>query len=870
MNGSNSIEDSKHFDASRFTTEEKLALCGGADLWHLRAIPAVSPSVKKGETSIRLSDGPHGLRKPLNDLTLQESHPATCFPSTCATACSWNVDLIKCMGRALAKECEYNDVQVLLGPGVNLKRSPLGDPLLTGLLARAYIAGVQHSGSVAACIKHFCANNQESTRMVVDAIIDERTLRELYLPAFEMSICPPDGGNSNRDSPKLVMAAYNKVNGVYCCEHKYLLQSILRDEWKFSGIVVSDWGAVNDRIESLRVGMDLEMPGTFKKGVFDQEVLECVKSENSDSQQLFEEHDQLARKIARECIVLLQNKDNLLPLSRMKNIALIGDFAKDSPRYQAMGSAHVTPTKITSVYAAMKSFLFKNRENDIETQQIKIEENETIPFARGYDIDDEGGEIEQHLIDEAVEIAQQPGVDVVVLCVGLPEIMESEGFDRMHMHLPRQHIALVEAVARVHQNVVVVLSNGGIVEVPQSFVGGAKSILEGFLLGQNGGEALVDVLFGVSSPSGKLPETIPTRGGEVPSSKYFPGTKERVEYREGLDVGYRYFDTAKIPVRFPFGHGLQYSNFHYSNLVVDIDQDEENYKLVVVSMDVENIGRANKDGSPLFSKPVMEVIQLYIRPIHSSVYRPYHELKSFSKIELALGEKKSVYFALNERCFSYYDIGLRDWIVEESTLFEIQVGASSRDIRLTELIGFETGRKPSQIAKESYLPVVAEGEASVDSVHAVPKRFHVDEEQFGKRFVVDGATAHEFPVSVGNCGDPAVQHPNGKQPICRNTLLSDAASVSWIAYTLQLISLTVASTKVKKGPTKKRECRMIRANVENLPLRGLVIFSKGHFSFRQLDFLILVMNGFWAAALANITSYICGLVFSNKQKQKSK
>lgn len=908
--GSSSTKNGKHFDASQFTTEEKLSLCGGADMWNLRAVPVASPSVSNGRMSICLSDGPHGLRKPLNNLTLQEAHPATCFPSACATACSWNVDLMERMGQALANECEYYDVQVLLGPGINLKRNPLGgrnheyfseDPLLTGLLGKGYIAGVQESGSVAACIKHFCANNQESARMVVNAVVDERTLRELYLPAFEMSICCQDGGDGNRNVPKLVMAAYNKVNGAYCCEHKHLLQSILRDEWKFSGVVVSDWGAVDDRVESLRAGMDLEMPGTFKRGVFDQEVLNTLRKDpknssrdietavnnsasriadliagfdqdrdhvektdhrcgKSDSQRLFDDHDRLARTIAQECIVMLQNQDNFLPLPIEKNIALIGDFAKNSPRYQGMGSAHVTPTKITGVYSAMESFLFENNEEDIEKQKTRVDDDSTMSFARGYNADAEGDEIQQNLIDEAVEVAKQPGVDAVIICVGLPEIMESEGFDRRHMRLPQQHIALVEAVTRVHQNVVVVLSNGGIVEIPQSFVDGAKSILDGFLLGQAGGHALVDVIFGVVSPSGKLPETIPLRAEEdVPSSAYFPGTKETVEYREGLDVGYRYFDTANIPVRFPFGHGLQYANFHYSNLRVDIQQDNANSKRVVVSLDVENIGCANEYASSLFSKPVMEAIQVYIRPIHSSVYRPRHELKSFSKIELSLGERKSAQFTLDERSFSYYDIGLRDWVVEKSILFEIEVGASSRDIRLRETIQFQTGGDPSQMAKESYPPVILKEQVPAVDIISGPKSFVVDDETFTKRFAKGGATNDSpAPISPGHGCDLTKR----KIVFSRNTLLDDAANSSWIAAIIMFVTLKVAATEVKNGPTKRRELRMIRANVENLPLRGLVIFSQGNMSFKLLDFLILIMNGHWTA--------VCTYFFKSNTMRSSK
>ena len=615
-----------------------------------------------------------------------------------------------------------------------------------------------------------------------------------------------------------------------------------------------------DRVVRLIAGLDKD-----KDDANDEEKTDDNQG-NCDAKNLFDNHDQLARTIAQECIVMLQNRDNLLPLSKNetnKKIALIGDFAKISPRYQGMGSAHVTPTKVTSVYSAMESLLFDNNDidikddDDVENQKFIdgngkddfIRNEVVIPFAQGYDVDADDDEIEQSLIDEAVNVAKQPDVDVVILCVGLPEIMESEGFDRKHIRLPQQHITLVEAVARVHSNVVVVLSNGGIVEIPQSFVDGAKSILDGFLLGQAGGHALVDVLFGIVSPSGKLPETIPMQAErDIPSSEYFPGTKDTVEYREGLDIGYRYFDTVNIPVRFPFGHGLQYTNFEYSNLRVDIQQDDSNTKRVVVSLDIQNIGCDNEvsSSSSSFSKPVMEVIQVYIRPIQSTVYRPYHELKSFCKVELSLGETKTAEFTLDARSFAYYDIGMRDWVVEKPTPFEIEVGASSRDIRLRETIQFQTGRNASQLAQHSYPPIIVHNKASAGNIVPGPKSFVVDDDVFAKRFAKDDAMSSSLTITVSSKQQQQQQQP--ENIITRNTLLLDAAKSSWIASILLFFSLKVATQEVKEGPTKKRELRMIHANVENVPLRGLVIFSQGRFSFKLLDFLILNMNGkYWTA-----------------------
>ena len=907
-------EDS--FDLLEFSTEEKLSWLGGYDLWNLRAIPGITPSndctsssgrignkstpllsfrsttsTLKPSTSLCLSDGPHGLRKPLNDLTLQEAHPATCFPSACSTACSWNPKLLEIMGRALAKECNYYGVQVLLGPGVNIKRHPCGgrnheyfseDPYLAGILAKSYIGGVQESGSVGACIKHFCLNNQESKRFVVDVVVDERTMREIYLPAFEHALCDSD----KKCVPKLVMGAYNKVNGVYCCQNKYLLGQILRDEWKYDGVVVSDWGAVLDRKASLKAGMDLEMPGTPSGGAFDNEVLEECQSErntisqsiendeeqpivtsssrnnsnseletaiddcanrvvqlitdlqppsddpelvstNADSKKLFAENNRLAREIASECIVLLQNNDNYLPLSRdaifsnsMDNkpkIGIIGAFAKDSPRYQGMGSAHVTPASITTFYEAMCT----------EASTFSAENNRELPFAKGYDPDVDGDEIEQPLIDEAVELAKKV-TDAIVVCIGLPEIAESEGFDRAHCRLPQQHIALVEALTNVHPNIVVVLSNGGIVEIPQFFVDKAQAIVDGFLLGQAGGAALADILLGDISPSGKLPETMPISPDVVvPSAKYFPGAQQRVEYREGLDVGYRYYDTVGIPVRFPFGHGLHYTTFEYNNLDVIIERDEADSKRVKVLLDV-----TNKPIDSFFSKPAKDVVQLYIKPINSSVYRPHHELKAFSKIEIAPGCSEKVEFVLDERAFAFYDVGRRDWVVEDNSGgFEICVGASSRDIRLTRALNFATGSKVSELAKTSYPPL---SESSLPS-SASSTSLTIDDTTFSKRF---GSTA---------------QYSDDVSPkITRNTLMLDAAKKSRIAAALLFMSWMVAKREVKEGPTMKRELRMIRANIENVPLRSLVVFSQGNLTFRTMDVLIHVMNGEFRKAFGRL------------------
>jgi beta-glucosidase len=833
---------------SMFPWQEKLTWLSGYDLWCLQPIPGLTPAQEK--TSLRLSDGPHGVRKPLSDLSLQEAYPATCFPSACATACSWNDRLLRTMGQALALESEYYDVQVLLGPGVNIKRHPTGgrnheyfseDPYLTGRLACGYIQGVQESGKVAACIKHFCLNNQESHRMVVDVLCDERTMRELYLSAFEMAI----RGRSAREQPKTIMASYNKVMGDYTSQSFRLLKEILRDEWKFDGLVMSDWAAVSDRVEAIRAGMDLEMPGS--KGAYDGEVHQAIQGgilspsaiddcaervvrliqeyqpkgdhkeqaehkDTSNSQDMFDRHDQLAREIAQECIVLLQNNNNLLPLdkSKTRNIAVVGDFAKKS-RYQGMGSAHATPTKITSFYDALTD-LFE-RDND----------EYTISFAPGYDADEEDDEVHQRLIDEAVSVAE--GRDIVLVCVGLPEIMESEGFDRPHMHMPEEHIRLVESICKVHQDVVVILSHGGIVIVPDQLDPGPKAILDGFLLGQAGGGAMVDVVFGMVNPSGRLAETIPMTMDDIPATRYFPGTRSVVQYREGLDVGYRYFDSNDVPVRFPFGHGLTYTSFEYQNLKLAVRQDSEKTKRVTVSLDVTNTGpRSGK-----------EVVQLYVRPDNSTVYRPMHELKDFQKVEFAPGQTKSVDFELDERSFAFFDVGSNEWVVESSCKFEIQLGASSRDIRLSDTLIFKNGMQATEEARQSYPPKSAKSPAStfVVSDDVFLKRFGLR-----RQFVLDIIEEDNERLSDGSF-----------QPIHRNTLLKEAASISIIAKSLMKFTVRVASREVEDGASRKRELKMIVANVENLPLRNLVLFSQGKISFQLLDSIILLMNGLYSQGL---------------------
>lgn len=660
---------------NQMTLEEKAGLCSGLDFWHLKGVERL------GIPSVMVTDGPHGLRKQSSSadhLGLYNSVPATCFPSAAGMAASWNRDLIRQVGEALGRECQAEQVAVLLGPGTNIKRSPLcgrnfeyfsEDPYLSSEMAAHHIAGVQSQG-VGTSLKHFAANNQEHRRMSVDSVVDERTLREIYLAAFE--------GAVKQSQPWTVMCSYNKVNGEYASENGMLLIKILREEWGFEGFVVSDWGAVNDRVKGLAAGLELEMPASG--GFNDSKIVEAVRNgslseevlnravervlrmifravENRKEGAVFDqaEHHALARAAAQESMVLLKNQDGLLPLPKSGTIAIIGEFA-EKPRYQGGGSSHVNPTRLDEALPEI----------------IAVAEDAKIIYSPGFRIDSDT--IDAVLIEEARAAAAQ--ADAAVLFLGLPDRYESEGYDRTHMSIPSNQIALLEAVAEVQSNLVVVLSNGSPVEMP--WTGKVKAILEGYLGGQAGGGAAADLLFGDANPSGKLAETFPVRVQDNPSSLFFPGEGDISEYREGIFVGYRYYDAKEIEPLFPFGHGLSYTSFSYSNLRTDKVRMLD-HETVLVSLDVTNTG----------SRIGKEIVQLYVRDIESSVIRPRKELKGFRKVELQPGETRTVTFELDRRAFAYYHTGLSDWYAETGE-YEILAGRSSRDIVLKTGIHVES------------------------------------------------------------------------------------------------------------------------------------------------------------------------------------
>lgn len=665
------------------TLEEKAGLCSGRDFWHTKAVQRLDIP------SVLMCDGPHGLRKQVGEgdhLGIQQSIPAVCYPSAAALASSFDRALLKRLGETLGDACQAEGVAMLLGPGLNMKRSPLcgrnfeyfsEDPYLAGELGAAYITGLQSRG-VAACCKHYAANNQETRRMASDSQVDARTLHEIYLPAFEAAV--------KQAKVRAVMCAYNKVNGTYASEHQALLTDILRDTWGFEGFVVTDWGAVKDRVKGLRAGLDLEMPGgpgaqdarivaavrdgTLAERVLDDAVRRMLtfvsqsrRQQRPDTCIDHQAHHERAVQMETECAVLLRNEGALLPLEKGMQVALIGAFAV-SPRYQGSGSSRVNAGNPPGAMDAAAGL--------------------SVTHARGYDAD--SGQIDDALVAEAVKAAR--AAQAAVLFVGLPDRFESEGVDRKTLALPANQTHLIEAVAAAQPSAVVVLHGGAPVEMP--WIENVRAVLNLYLGGEGVGEAAVRLLYGDANPSGKLAETYPIKLSDTPAYLNFPGEEGIVPYREGIYIGYRYFDKKEMPVLFPFGHGLSYTKFTYENVRLSRVQMRDEDTLTV-SCDVRNDGA--REGK--------EAVQLYVRDIESTVGRPIRELKDFAKVSLAPGETKTITFQLTKRAFAYYEPRLGDWHVQ-SGHFGIDIGASSRDIRLTAQVLVEgTARLPMAYTRES-------------------------------------------------------------------------------------------------------------------------------------------------------------------------
>ena len=661
------MSDTAYPSVNDLTLEEKASLTSGGDAWHLQGVKT------KGIPGYMITDGPHGLRKSLASSTgetdLNDSVPATCFPPAAGLSSSWNPELIHQVGEAMAEECIQEKVAVILGPGVNIKRNPLGgrcfeywseDPYLAGHEAVGIVAGVQSKG-VGTSLKHFAANSQETDRLRISANISQRALREIYFPAFEHIV--------KEAQPWTIMCAYNCINGVHAAQDRWLLTDVLRDEWGFQGIVMSDWGADHDRVASLNAGLNLEMPPSYT----DDQIVYAARDGRIQPAQLdrmaqgmidlvnktraamsiddyhfdVDAHDEVAHQAAIESMVLLKNDDDILPVAANAKIAVIGEFAR-TPRYQGGGSSHITPTKMTS-------FLDTLAARDVDTA-----------FAPGFTLDLEPADAK--LEAEAVETAKN--ADVVLMFLGLPEAAESESFDRETLDIPAKQVELLKAVAAENKNIVVVLSNGSVVPVAP-WAGNAKGILESWLLGQAGGPALADVIFGKVSPSGKLAQTIPMDINDDPSMINWPGEEGHVDYGEGVFVGYRYYDTYDKAVDYPFGFGLSYATFAIDG--VNVAKTGANTAHVTATV----TNTSDVDAA--------ETVQVYVAPGKAAVARPKHELKGFRKVFLKAGESAEISFDLDERAFAYWSEKFNDWHVEAGE-YTVEVGTSSRDIAAVAVV----------------------------------------------------------------------------------------------------------------------------------------------------------------------------------------
>ena len=774
------------------TVEEKAAFLSGKDVWHLAEVPRL------GIESIMVTDGPHGLRKQAenaNNLGLGQSVPAICFPTASLSACSWDVDLLGEMGEAIGEEALAERISVVLGPGVNMKRSPLcgrnfeyfsEDPHLAGELTAAFINGVQ-SKDVGTSLKHFAANNQENRRLSVDTVVDERALREIYLPAFETAV--------KKAQPRTVMNCYNKVNGDHGSENDWLQNKVLREEWGFEGLVVSDWGAVNNRVKGVKAGNDLEMPSSFglntKKLLAALEagtllekdldtcvarVLELIAKSGSALREHHKydvtAHHEFARRVAAESMVLLKNDGNILPLKKEQKIAVIGEMAA-APRYQGSGSSQINPTKLDNACDCLREMGYH------------------FQYAQGYEKSAKKAK-DAKLFMQAVETARN--ADTVLLFIGLTEQYESEGFDRKDLQLPPIHNELLAAILNVNPNVVVVLSGGSPVALP--WLERVPAVLNAYLGGQAGAGAVADILSGAVNPSGKLAESYPMKLSDTPMRQNFPGNPLSVEYRESIFIGYRYYDKMQTALRFPFGYGLSYTQFAYSALTIDKTEMTDDETLTV-SFDVTNIGDAAG----------AEIAQLYVADVESTIFRAPKELRGFAKVFLAPGETKTVTLTLEKRAFAYYNINLGDWHVESGG-FELLVGASAQDIRLRGAVTVKS------TAPEVEVP---------DYRAIVPQYYDGDPAE---------VTALQFEALLGHPLPPTHKNPN--DPITLDDTLETAAHTKWGGRIVRgLDKLT------KNMP----EGEMIGTTARQARFRMLIAMSGGLFSEEMGAGLLRVLNG---------------------------
>ena len=792
----------------KLTLEEKCALLSGAETFKTRGMP------EHGIPQIWLSDGPHGLRKQAGEsdhLGLNPSVPATCFPTASAVANSWDAALGEEIGAALGEEAAAQEVSVVLGPGLNMKRNPLcgrsfeyfsEDPYLAGKLAAGYIRGIQSKG-VAACPKHFAVNSQETRRMASDSIVDERTLREIYLTGFEIAV--------KEGHPRSIMSSYNLVNGTYANENKHLLMEILRGEWGFDGAVITDWGGSNDHALGVKNGSTLEMPAPGGDSV--RELLAAVESgkiSESDIDARLSEllplvfdtkaaldavprefdaaaHHALARRAAEESLVLLKNEGSLLPLAAGSKVAVIGDFAKN-PRYQGAGSSMVNSTQV-----------------DVLLDKLIDSELNVIGYQQGFD---RHGKPDAALQKSACELATQ--ADTVVLCMGLDEIAESEGLDRSNLRLAQNQVDLLQAVAAVNPKIVVVLYSGSVVETP--WLDNCQALLYAALGGQAGAGAVADALTGKVNPCGKLAETWPLAYADIPSAVGFATRRKTVEYREGLYIGYRYFTTAEKAVRFPFGYGMSYTTFAYS----DMAADEQG-----VSLTVTNTG----------SVAGTEIVQLYVAKKNSELFRPAKELKGFARVTLAPGEKQRITIMLDDKAFRFWNVKANRWEIEGGE-YELLVGASVEDIRLCEKI-------------------------SVHGTATVHPYEDVDLDCYYKGNVLHVSDA-DFEKLLGH------PIPNGKTKIDRNLTLGELnharSPLGWLVWLVLTILLDVS---YKRG---KPDLNILFQY--NMPLRALAKMTNGAISMGMVDGIVMELQGFWILGLVRVIYEAIKNVVLNAQMEK--
>ncbi|GKU24200.1 beta-glucosidase [Clostridium folliculivorans] len=774
----------------KMTLEEKASLMSGKDFWQSMDIQRL------GINSMFLSDGPHGIRKQAaaaDHLGLNPSVPSTCFPTAATIANSWNEELGEKIGGFLGEEAVSLKVNVLLGPGINMKRNPLcgrnfeyfsEDPYLAGKMAVNYIKGIQSKG-ISACVKHFAVNNQEERRMAIDTIVDERTLREIYLTAFEMAV--KEGGT------KTIMSSYNMLNGIYTNENLHLMREILRDEWCYQGVVVTDWGGSNDRVAGLIAGNELEMPTTgeetnidiinsIKNGKIKEELLDESVDRILDliftTEEVFKQsyhdfdidkHHRMAQFASEESIVLLKNESNILPLKTGTKVAIIGDFAKN-PRYQGAGSSVVNPTKLDNTLECLD-------ESGIVS----------LGYAAGFK---RYGKKSSKLIREACELAK--GADVVLLYLGLDEATEAEGLERQDMKLPQNQIDLIEEISKVNSNIVAILSCGSVVEMPWIYK--VKGLLHGYLGGQAGARAMLRIISGDVNPSGKLAETYPISYEDTPSFNNFPGKEVTVEYREGIYIGYRYYDTADIEVLFPFGYGLSYTKFEYSDMKVN---------QYGVTFKITNTGKISGK----------EIAQLYVGCKSKNIFRPQKELKGFIKIFINEGETKKVTIPFDDKTFRYFNVKTNKWEVEEAD-YEIMVGTSSRDIKLNDNIFIEGTGAPLPYDK-----------------HKIPSYFS------GK---VKNVSTDEFEALIIR-RVPEAKWDRSK-PLGYNDTVAQCQYAKGVVarFAFKLISFAYWFLR-KIG--KRKTANIIMMSIYHMPFRGISRMTGGVINMPMVDGILMMVNG---------------------------